>query len=153
MSMSAHCAPSACDGKLSWLPYGKATSKKFQLFYYEPWKRIFAETTKFSSKHLVGKGIFATFAGELHNSITNQIKIVARMNKMTKETVKHRAVQWWSKELNLRIDRRIVPCRFVRFWDFVSKNDCASAKYESELSLCFRLARSLTYCYNSRGLW
>ena len=34
----------------------------------------------------------------------------------------------------------------------VSKNGCASAKYEKELSLCIRLARSLTYCYNSRGL-
>jgi len=36
------------------------------------WKNIFLETSKFSQKHLVGMGIFTTFAGELHNSITNQ---------------------------------------------------------------------------------
>jgi len=35
----------------------------------------------FSSKNLVGKGILATFAAESRNSITNQIKIVARKNE------------------------------------------------------------------------
>ncbi len=34
-----------------------------------------------------------TFVAELHNSITYHFKIVARMDKLTKETVKYRAVQ------------------------------------------------------------
>ena len=36
-------------------------------------KNILLETSNISSKHLVEKGFFATFAGELHNSITNHI--------------------------------------------------------------------------------
>ena len=62
-----------------------------------------------------GNGIFSYFCGRItwfyHKS---KFKIVARMNMMTKEAIRYRAVWWWSKELNLRIGRRIVPCRFVR---------------------------------------
>ena len=38
--------------------------------------------------------------------------------------------------------------RGICVFEVPSKNGGASAKHESELSLCARLARSLTYCYN-----